>query len=154
MPSPVQILGFKFLIPTPYHAGHVCTASEADMLNRMLVRGTSKGLFKQLSSASGADAQARGEEYIADYALGFAQGHDTQRSIRIEADRIARGILEARLYAKGQTSHDLEPHTLAEELSALASSEKVRAEAERRTKVTQEIAERAHDELQVATRGD
>lgn len=160
--SPVKILGFSYELPQPYNVGHICSVAEAAALNRVLTKGISKGLYKVLAGALratgfnsreglGADAaaaiQEMGAEYVSDYCLGFSAGHDVQRSIRIEAERIARQMLETSLYRKGQSLKDLTEKDRISQIDQLASSEKVRAEAERRVQVTQEIAGRAHDEL-------
>ncbi len=160
--TPVRILGFALDLPQPYSAGHCCSAAEAAALNRILVKGLSKGLHKVLSAglrptgyenARGlsedqkSDIVARGEEYVADYCLGFAQGHETQRAIRVECERIARQMLETTLYRQGKKLGDLPDGERDEEIARLAASEKVREEAERRIRVTQEIANRAHDDL-------
>lgn len=160
--TPVKILGFSYELPQSYSAGHVCSASEAAALNKVLVRGLSKGLYKVLAGALrptgftsaeglGADTvaaiQEMGTEFINDHCMGFSAGHDVQRSIKVEADRIARQMLETQLYRKGQNLKDLTEADRAAQLAQIAQSERVRAEAERRVHVTQEIAERAHGEL-------
>lgn len=160
--SPVRILGFSYELPQPYSQGHVCSAAEAAALNRVLTRGISKGLYKvllaginptghseasKLSEEQRSAISAMGAEFIEDHCLGFSMGHEVQRSIRVEAERIARGLLETQLYKQGKSLKDLAEADRAEQISQLASTERVRTEAERRVKVTQEIAERAHGEL-------
>ena len=152
-------MGFTFNLAHPYAAGHICSVAEAAALNRALVRGTSKGLFKALTAASSASAarplspdersalQQKGEDYIAEFALGFAEGHDRLRAIRMESERIAKQLLATTLNARGEDASALEPAAFAAEVARLAQSEKVRTEAERRVNVTQEIAQRAHSEL-------
>lgn len=160
--TPVKVLGFSYELPQPYAVGHCCTAAEASALNRILTRGLAKGLYKVLSSglkplghdrAEGlSDAQrsgveSMGLEYIADFCLGFSAGHETTRSIRVEAERIARQMLETQLYKQGKSLKDLHEKEREAHIDQLAVSDRVRAEAERRVRVTQEIAERAHGEL-------
>jgi hypothetical protein len=159
----IRILGFDFELATPYAAGHTCSANEAQTLNRALVKGISKGMFKVLTAARG--AQLHGAEtaalsedqrsalheaglaYIAEFTEGFALGHERTRAIRIECERIARQLLEAQCNAKGASSRDLPETELQARLAELVASEKVRAEAERRVQVTLEIAQSAHADL-------
>lgn len=158
----VKILGFNYELPAPYSAGHTCSATEADALNKILAKGLSKGLHKvlaaglkptgftavsHLSPDQASDIAAMGEEYIRDYCIGFSRGHDTTRAERTEANRIARQMLETALYKQGKKLTDLTAGEQEEQISVLANNEKVLAEASRRVKVTQEIAERAHGEL-------
>ena len=99
-----KILGFQFQLPSPYAAGHVCTAAEADTLNRLLTRGLAKGLHKIIDSQlelrndfngpptedERATITESGLEYISEFVLGFSLGHDVARAIRLECDRLAR----------------------------------------------------------------
>ena len=159
----IRILGFDFTLASPYAAGHTCSHNEAQTLNRALVKGISKGMFKVLTAARGAlgltasyptlDVDQRaamyeaGLAYIAEFTEGFALGHERTRAIRIECERIARQLLEAQCNAKGASARDLPETELVARLSELASSEKVRGEAERRVQVTLEIAQSAHADL-------
>lgn len=160
--SQVRILGFTFELPQPYSVGHVCSTAEAAALNKVLVKGISKGLYKVLAAAlrptgytsaagvaveAAAKIWAAGNEYISDYSLGFSEGHEIQRAIRIEAERIGRQMLETQLYKQGKSLKDLSEADKTDQIAQYASSDKVRTEAERRVKVTQEIAEKAHGEL-------
>lgn len=164
----VSILGTTLSIAHPYAPGHVCSAAEADALNRLLVKGISKGLFKVLTNArsglglahgetADADQQSelitRAEAYVLEFAEGFAQGHERLRSIRLECDRIARQLLDTQLNREGRTARELSADEQHSRLSELAQSEKVRTEAERRVNVTQEIAQRAHGDL-LSSMGD
>lgn len=159
---PVNILGLSFQLPQPYSAGHTCSAAEADALNKVLVRGLSKGLYKVLKRAlerlgysSGSsltsdekpDVLAQGQEYIEDFAVSFSVGHDEARAVRTESLRIARALVETKLNATGQRTSDLNVQDYEAQVQKLAASERVQSEAQRRVKVTQEIANRAHDEL-------
>jgi hypothetical protein len=152
----IHILGFGFDITPRYVAGHTCTHNEAQMLNRALVKGISKGMFKVLTGHGDmtalnedqrAELRERGLAYIAEFTEGFALGHERTRAIRIESERIARQLLEAQQNARGATTKDLPDAELAARLAELVSSEKVRAEAERRVQVTLEIAQSAHADL-------
>jgi len=160
--APICILGFTLQVPQPYAAGHVCTASEAEALNRLLLRGVSKGIHKALvssltvvgrSSASvctdeeRAEVLASGQTYVADFVSGFAEGHEVQRAIRIECLRIARTRLEAQLYRQGRKLANLSQLELETALDQLAQQPAVREEAERRVRITLEVANAAHDEL-------
>ena len=113
----INILGFKFALSAPYVSGHVCTAAEAQALNKMLVRGTSKGLHKVLTGeldkvkkrSLPLDGETRaliaraGEEHISEFREGFAQGHDVVRATKVESARIARQLLEAQLNHEGRS---------------------------------------------------
>jgi hypothetical protein len=163
-----HILGFSFDLPAPYTAGHVCTLAEAEALNRLLVRGLAKGLHKvldtrntahelsgggPLSADEVAASQEAGLEYISEFVLGFALGHDVARAIRLECDRPAKQLLEVQLNRQGKTLKDLPADELRSTLTDLARSEKVLTEANRRVSVTQEIAQKAQAELQEALGG-
>jgi len=158
----IRILGFDFELTHPYATGHQCTQNEAQTLNRALTKGISKGMFKVLTATRtqmglhadaplGADQAAAMHEaglaYISEFSEGFALGHERTRAIRIECERIARQLLEAQCNAKGTSARDLPETELVARLSELASSEKVRGEAERRVQVTLEIAQSAHADL-------
>jgi len=157
----IRILGFDFELTHPYAVGHQCTQNEAQTLNRALVKGISKGMFKVLTAAQTvmgvtgstanedqrANLREQGLAYIAEFSEGFALGHERTRAIRIECERIAKQLLEAQQNARGQSSRDLPESELATRLAELASSEKVRSEAERRVQVTLEIAQSAHADL-------
>ncbi len=163
-----KILGFEFQLPANYAQGHICTPAEAEALNRLLVRGLAKGLHKVLStkheghelSGGGplsqdeiAEFQEAGLEYIAEFTLGFALGHDVARAIRLECDRLAKQTLEVQLNRAGKSLKDLPGEELRTLLNDLAKSEKVVNEANRRVSVTQEIALKAQAELQEALEG-
>ena len=167
MPS-AHILGFSFHLPSPYSAGHTCTAAEAESLNRLLVRGLAKGLHRVLDtrhvahemSGGGplsqdeiAASQEAGLEYIQEFVLGFALGHDVARAIRLECDRLAKQLLEVQLNRQGKILKDLTPDEQRSALTDLSRSEKVVTEANRRVSVTQEIAQKAQAELQEALSG-
>jgi len=158
----IHILGFDFDLSAPYSAGHTCTHNEAQILNRALVKGISKGMFKVITSACSELGETNGaplsqdqrsyvveraRAYIAEFVEGFAQGHERSRAIRIESERIAKQLLEAQQNARGATTRDLAPAELQARLDELVSSEKVRAAAERRVQVTLEIAQSAHQDL-------
>jgi hypothetical protein len=161
-----KILGQSFELPAPYNTGHVCTAAEADTLNRLLVRGLAKGLHKVIDATLDdcsvprdptADERAgiteAGLEYIEEFTLGFALGHDVARAIRLECDRLAKQTLEVQLNRQGKTLKDLPADQQRTTLIDLARSEKIVKEAERRVSVTQEIALKAQAELQEALGG-
>jgi hypothetical protein len=167
MPS-ATILGFQFELPSPYATGHQCTLAEAEALNRLLVRGLAKGLHKVIDarheaherSGDGpfsqdevAETQEAGLEYINEFVLGFALGHDVARAIRLECDRLAKQTLEVQLNRQGKTLKDLPADQQRTALIDLARSEKIVKEAERRVSVTQEIALKAQAELQEALGG-
>ena len=165
MPA-AKILGFQFQLPAPYAVGHSCTLAEAEALNRLLVRGLAKGLHKVIDSGyddcrvprdPSADERAEitelGLEYIAEFVLGFALGHDVARAIRLECDRLARQTLEVQLNRQGKTLKDLPVDQQKVALADLARSEKVVSEANRRVAVTQEIALKAQAELTAALGG-
>lgn len=167
MPS-AKILGFQFDLPSPYATGHQCTLAEAEALNRLLVRGLAKGLHKVLDSGLADHAHMEGGElsadqrseltelgleYINEFVLGFALGHDVAKAIRLECDRLAKQTLEVQLNRQGKTLKDLPADQQRSALTDLARSEKIVKEAERRVSVTQEIALKAQAELQEALGG-
>jgi hypothetical protein len=151
----IRILGQQFTIQHKYTAGHVCTQNEANVLNRALAKGISKGLHKVLAQTRSqhdpqtgdgqAELQRAGEDYIAEFVVGFAQGHERLRAIRLEAERIAKQLVSIQLNAAGRT--EIAPGELATMLDELVASEKVRSEAERRVALTFEIAQDAYAEL-------
>jgi hypothetical protein len=164
----INILGFSVEVPTTYSAGHVCTASEAETLNRILTRTAAKGLYKTLSAGLasrlvGADedlTQAMRAElielangYVERFTLGFSQGHERLAAVEVEARRIATSVLEAALYRRGQKLADLHEHEREDKVRELMLSENVRREAETRIDGARALAGAAHEELLASIAG-
>lgn len=164
----VKVLGFTFAVPANYAAGHVCTASEAEALNRLLVHGTAKALHKQLASALAAReannaeeldgpqrqaCQLEGLDRIASFALGFAQGHSKLAAIEVEARRIAQQALETWLNAQGKSIEDIPVSERATKLAQLTASPMIRESATRRVEEAQGLAARANEELRALAEG-
>lgn len=148
----VIILGFSFSFPAPYHEGHVCTVAEAETLNRVMLRGGSKGLHKAIVAERErggieADVLKVGRDYISDYAITFSQGYERLRAIEVEAKRIAESAISERLYAQGKTPGDIGKAAYESLVIDLSTSEAVRNEASKRVDAVRKIAQDVHSDL-------
>lgn len=165
----INILGLACEVPTTYSTGHVCTQSEAEVLNRILTRTIAKGLYKTLSSALAlrhvgsfeglgsaeerSEVLALAQGFIERFTLGFSQGHERLAAVEVEARRIALAVLEAALYKRGQKLGDLHGEEREDKLRELMLSANVRREAETRTDGARALAGAVHEELLASIAG-
>lgn len=164
----INILGLSCEVPTTYSAGHVCTQSEAETLNRILVRTIAKGIYKVIGAAlavrggvpvESMSAKDRGEVlalaqgFIERFTLGFSQGHERLAAVEVEARRIALAVLEAALYRRGQKLGEMPEGEREDKLRELMLSANVRREAETRIDGARALAGAAHEELLASIAG-
>jgi hypothetical protein len=165
----INILGLSCEVPTRYSAGHVCSPSEAETLNRILVRTTAKGLYKTLSTALALRLLSPGDPmsaevkvelaelangYVAKFALGFSQGHERLAAVEVEARRIAQSVLESALYRRGQKLSEMPEGEREDKIRELMLSSNVRQEAETRVDGARALAGAAHEELLASIAGE
>jgi hypothetical protein len=165
----INILGFSIDVPTTYSAGHPCTASEAEVLNRILTRTIAKGLYKTLvtglalrhaesfdglsSDEERSEVRALAQGFIERFTLGFSQGHERLAAVEVEARRIAMAVLEAALYRRGQKLGELHEQEREDKIRELMLSANVRREAETRVDGARALAGAAHEELLASIAG-
>src|SRR6516162_9965317 len=68
----ITIAGSRFVVPSPYKAGHTCTNGEANALNQTLAENVRNNLASR--SKNGTLAQADVDEYLASYQFGQRNG--------------------------------------------------------------------------------
>jgi hypothetical protein len=147
----ITILGFSFPIAQRYSAGHVCTESEAQALQRYFNRHLAKGIHKAIADMVGvhsnSEIQSRGEQFSSQFTIGFSQGHERLRAINSEARSIAKQAIETKMYARGLSIKSLSPGELEDMVSKLSAQEGIQKIAEERVDYIQRIARAAHDDL-------
>jgi hypothetical protein len=148
----IIILGFSFHITQHYAAGHICTESEAQALQRYFNRHLAKGVHKVISGmisaqASAEEVQARGDAFVSQFTQGFTHGHERLRAINSEARRIALQAIETNMYKRGLSLKSLSPPELEDMVVQLAAEDSIRKVAEERVRQVQTIAMTAHDDL-------
>jgi hypothetical protein len=148
----ITVLGFSFQVPTQYSAGHVCTESEAQALQRYFNRHLAKGVHKVISGmisaqASAENVQARGDSFVFQFTQGFTHGHERLRAINSEARRIALQAIETNMYKRGLSLKSLSPPELEDMVMQLSAEVGIRAVAEERVRQVQTIAKTAHEDL-------
>jgi len=166
----ISILGISLDVETPYVGGHICTPAEAAALNRLLVRGTAKGLHKAIREACNArgydnanepmpqgmreQVESVARDYAREYAQGFSEGHERLRAIEVEARRIGLASLASSLYQHGRKIEDIEVSEREAKVNELSLNSSIRREAERRVDDTARLANAAHEELLAALNSD
>jgi hypothetical protein len=148
----ITVLGFVFQITQIYRAGHTCTESEAQALQRYFNRHLAKGVHKVISGMvsaqkSAGDVQARGDGFVSQFTQGFTHGHERLRAINSEARRIAMQAIETNMYKRGLSLKSLSPPELEDMVMELAGQAGIRAVAEERVRQVQHIAMTAHEDL-------
>jgi hypothetical protein len=147
----ITILGFTFPITQRYDAGHVCSESEAQALQRYFNRHLAKGIHKAIADMVGVDSnseiQSRGEQFSSQFAIGFTQGHERIRAINAEARSMALQAIETRMYKRGQNVKSLTQFELEDMVTKLSAQEGIQKIAEERVDYIQRIARSAHDDL-------
>ncbi len=128
-----------FNIPKPYAEGHVCTNSEAGVLNQILAENTrnnwsgrvkkevEEGTFDQ------AKMQAEIDEYLENYDFGLRRGRGPSDPVEREALNMSKEIVRNALREKGYKLADVaaeDINRLAEE--AIAANPDITKEAKRR----------------------
>ena len=147
----LSILSFDFSYEHPYAEGHVCTRAEAECLALALNRGLAKGLYRMITQASALglaprdEVQAAAERFVSEHLRGFSFGHERLRAVEGEARRIAQGLVEAELYARGLSAKQCSDFD--DRVEVVASRAGVLTEASRRVDDVQRIAREAHAEL-------
>jgi len=68
----ITIGGEKYLVPSPYVAGHVCTEGEANALNQVLSENTRNNLAGK--AKDGKLTQGMVDQYVANYQFGNRPG--------------------------------------------------------------------------------
>lgn len=149
--TPTLILGISFQCPAPYQAGHVCTASEARVLNSELAENVRNNFTKRVKAVKTAHGgnppphqllalRAEFAAYAAQYA--FGSGKSTRGSndpVLRQALEIARPLARNMWREKGlDPKHDQEGFNGL--VAQIASSPRVLAEAQRRVDAVQAVA--------------
>ena len=153
----LTIHGLEFAIPTPYSMGHVCTAVEAEYLNRAFGDALRNNWAKRIASAQAADESARKlgmpfgavdtvraefEKYASTYSLGTAKlrfGDPVDR----EATKIARHLAEEHI--NRERSAGREPPELDALVDRFLASPLVMKEARRRVELVRATAAQTLD---------
>lgn len=128
-----------FQIPKPFPEGHVCTLSEAGVLNQILAENTrnnwaarikkdvEEGTFDQ------AKMQAEIDEYLENYEFGVRRGRGPSDPVEREALNMAKETVKTAIREKGYKLADIDTsriNELAEE--AVAANPDFMKEAKRR----------------------
>lgn len=162
---PITIQGQQFAIRWPYSEGHVCSAVEAEALNKARAENVRNNFSKQVERAKAqaessisdhesadnlekalAMLPAEFAEYDASYEFGLLSPRSMD-PIGRESQRIAQIVVREQLNRAGKTEDDVEDTALRARVAAIALSPAVRAEATRRLDAMSEVAESALAEL-------
>ena len=128
-----------FQIPKPFNEGHVCTTSEAGVLNQILAENTRNNwatrVKKETEKATfdQTKMQAEIDEYLENYEFGARRGRGPSDPIEREALNMAKEIVRGALREKGFKLADVsveDINRLAEE--AVAANPDIMKEAKRR----------------------
>lgn len=139
----LKIQELSFNIPQPFGEGHVCTTSEAGVLNQTLAENTRNNWADRVKKAKEeatdeapfdhAKMQAGIDEYLEDYAFGVRRGRGPSDPIERETLTIAKDVVKTALREKGFKLGDISPediNRLADEL--IAANSDIAKEAKRR----------------------
>ena len=135
----VIIQGKSFQIPRPFSESHVCTSSEAGVLNQILAENTRNNWGDRVKKAVAdesfdqAKMQAEIDEYLENYDFGVRRGRGPTDPIEREALNMAKDIVKNALREKGFKLADVDTddiNRLAEE--AVAANPDITKEAKRR----------------------
>lgn len=96
----ITIGGERFVMPSPYAAGHVCTEGEANALNQLLKENARNNLSGK--AKNGKLTQEDVDSYLASYQFG-SKGGFTANPIESMALQIAR----RKVKAKGMKASDI-----------------------------------------------
>lgn len=128
-----------FQIPRPFSEGHVCTNSEAGVLNQILAENTRNNWSDRVKKAvedesfDQAKMQAEIDEYLENYDFGVRRGRGPTDPVEREALNMAKDIVKNALREKGFKLADVDTddiNRLAEE--AVAANPDITKEAKRR----------------------
>lgn len=140
----VIIQAKSFEIPKPFAEGHVCTSSDAGVLNQTVAENTRNNFADRVKKAVEA-AQSEGiefdlkkmqaeiDEYLETYEFGVRRGRGPADPVEREALNIAKDIVRKAIREKGMKLGDIDVENinkLAEQV--VAENPEVSKEAKRR----------------------
>lgn len=159
----VTIQGLQFDIVQPYAAGHTITEAEAAALNQTrneAVRNNMARVIKKETEelAEGADIPAdlmksiakAVAAYDAEYEFTLASvggGRKSTDPVDVEANRLARAAITAKLKADGRKVSDIDKDALASAIAQVAAKDSIRKAAEKAVKERTNAAENALADL-------
>ena len=133
------IQGKSFNIPKPFTEGHLCSNSEAGVLNQILAENTRNNWASRIKKEVEEETfdqskmQAEIDEYLENYDFGVRRGRGPSDPVEREALNMAKEIVRNALREKGFKLGDVaveDINRLAEE--AIASNPDITKEAKRR----------------------
>jgi hypothetical protein len=156
----VTIQGLDFDLAVPYAEGHACTEAEAKALNQTRhenIRNNMARIVKgylaatddrpartveELTDDELTEINVKVAEYDTDYEFTLASVASTRRRdpVEIEAEKIARAAITAKLRADGRKVGDVDKDALAAAIEKVAAGENVRAQAAANIKARSEVA--------------
>lgn len=130
-----------FSVPAPFVSGHVCTESEAGVLNQTLAENVRNNMAQRVKKAveegtfNQDEMQLEIDQYIEDYEFGLRRGRGPIDPTEREALNIAKDAVKDALRRSGYKLADVDAATI-NDLAAQAVDEnpEIRKEAERRVK--------------------
>jgi len=139
MSKNITIQGVEFEVSTPYAEGHACTEAEAKALNQTRsenIRNNCAKIVKEAKTEHGDElpadvlksvGQAVGE-YDKDYQFTLASvggGRASRDPVEVEATKIARAAITAKLKEAGRKVSDVDKDALAAKIAEVAANPKV-----------------------------
>lgn len=157
----ITVQGLQFQVRWPYSEGHVCSAIEAEALNKARAENIRNNFAKRVTEAQ-AEAKATNcadesevnaqlamafDTYDRDYEFGLLSPRSMDPVGR-EAQRISGIIVREQLNRRGQQEDDMEPEALKRKINETALLPAVRMEAERRLNAMKDVATQALSEIE------
>lgn len=142
MPS-LRVLNISFDCPTPYEQGQILGTSEASELNRSRIKHVLQGARNRVARNKARGIATTSAE-LSELALAFtfAQGFEPPIDpAALEATKLARALAHEALTKRGETAQGIGQQAYASLLASLVALPAVQAEANRRTRATQAIAQ-------------
>tara|TARA_R110000868_G_scaffold307378_1_gene568828 strand:+ start:2697 stop:3185 length:489 start_codon:yes stop_codon:yes gene_type:complete len=156
MSKEITIQGVAVLVAQPYSEGHTCTEAEAKALNQVRAENIRNNTAKLVKDAKGegddvpesamAELIAAIQAYDAGYEFTLASvggGRKTSDPVEIEATRMARAAISAKLKADGRTVKSVDADVLANAIAKLAGSERIMKAAAKAVKERSSAADEA-----------
>jgi hypothetical protein len=104
--TPITIAGYTFTVPSPFAEGHVCTAAEAEVLNRAMHANLRRNFAREVGPAQCHETLQELQSRLDALALAYRFGgpDPSEAEALVIAEQIIRAKLKARRLALGDYS--------------------------------------------------
>lgn len=161
----VTIQGLQFDVVQPYAAGHTITEAEAAALNQTRNEAVRNNMARVIKKET--EELAEGDEIpadmlkaltkaVAEYDAGYeftlasvGGGRKSTDPVDVEANRLARAAITAKLKAEGRKVSDVPKDAMAAAVAQVAAKDSIRKSAEKAVKERNAAAENALADLEL-----